>query len=104
MQKDKEYILITGCHAAIVRDGTFGRQYLELQSEDSWAWQEFEYITLPWRFGAKSSHTYNGIEYKDQSFLIDVDSFKNVAGFDKLLGYINTPESEQLKGSEGHEK
>lgn len=105
MEIGKEYILITGQHAAIVRKKDESTtQYLELQSERNSGWQTLNKDELKWRFGCKQSHTRYGQKREVSSYLSDVDSFKNVDGFDRILGYINTSESEQKKGAKGHER
>lgn len=104
MKDDKEYILCTGKHASIVRKQNGILQYLELQSDNNGGWHEFEKDTLKWRFGCQRSHSTYGMKYERSNELVDVESFKNLVGFDKILGYINTPENEQKKGITGHEK
>ena len=104
MKDDKEYILCTGKHASIVRKQNGSLQYLELQSATNGGWHDFEKDTLKWRFGCQRSHSTYGMKYERSNELVDVESFKNFVGFDKVLGYINTPENEQKKGREGHEK
>lgn len=94
----KEYYLCSGRHAAIVRkldDGTL--QYLELQSARYSGWHNFDgnpRYTLKHRFGECSG-------YDVESFMIEVDSFKDSDDLRQLLGYINTAESEQRKGGHG---
>ena len=104
MKDDKEYILCTGKHASIVRKQNGSVQYLELQSATNGGWHDFEKDTLKWRFGCQRSHSTYGMKYERSNELVDVESFKNFVGFDKVLGYINTPENEQKKGRAGHEK
>ena len=110
----KEYYLSVGRHAAIVRaienpiiDPITGEvkkigtayQYLELQSATRSGWQNFREDvreTLKWRFGCSS-----GSSYWNTAYLTDIDQFPDNDEFRTLLGFINTNESEQRKGSNG---
>jgi YHS domain-containing protein len=95
----KEYYFVSGRHAAIVRKTEEGvLQYLELQSSSRSGWTDFNgnpRYTLSTRFGDYRNSW--GVE----SFMIDVDSFKNSDDLRHLLGYINTAEGEQRKGKYG---
>ena len=112
----KEYYLCVGRHASIVRKivedvtnpdtGEFLKtverlQYLELQSASRSGWTNFNEnprYTLTHRFGC-SSTSGNGECY---DFMMNItDSDFNTDEFRSLLGYINTAESEQRKGSNG---
>ena len=102
----KEYILVTGKHAAIVkRLGKTGYDYLELQSNYTNGFKHLNMGVLKERFGCQKSHSVAGHRVKTSSLLIDVDSLeKNKGQFKKILGYINTKSDKQKKGSGGHEK
>lgn len=96
----KEYYLVVGRHAAIVRkleDGTL--QYLELQSATRSGWTNFDgnpRSTLNTRFGCTSSLQSFG------DFMIDIDdSDFSTDDFRSLLGFINTAEDTQRKGKYG---
>ena len=97
-EKGKEYYLVSGRHAAIVRrteDDIL--QYLELQSARDSGWKNFDgnpRYTLKWRFGESKG-------YDTVSFMVDVDSFKDCEEFQDILGYINTVGTEQRKGKHG---
>lgn len=97
-EKGKEYYLVSGRHAAIVRrtdDDVL--QYLELQSARDSGWRNFDgnpRYTLKWRFGETKG-------YDTVSFMVDVDSFKDCEEFQDILGYINTAGTEQRKGKHG---
>lgn len=100
----KEYYLVSGRHAAIVRkleDGTL--QYLEMQSGVQNGWKNFDGnpgYTLNHRFGCRQSSDYGTSEKYD--FMIDInDSDFNNDDFKSLLGFINTAENEQRKGLGG---
>lgn len=96
----KEYYFVSGRHAAIVRKtAEEGLQYLELQSASRSGWQKFDgnpRYTLTHRFG---DYRLGGFDV--ESFMIEVDSFKDSDDLRYLLGYINTAENEQRKGKDG---
>lgn len=98
VEADKEYYLVCGRHAAIVRKTEDGAlQYLELQSAKYSGWHNFDgnpRYTLKTRFGECSG-------YDVDAFMIEVDSFKDSDDLKQLLGYINTAEEAQRKGSYG---
>ena len=112
MEVGKEYYLSVGRHATIVRavDGMVksrngkekpGKifQYLELQSSKNNGWQNFDGnpgYTLKDRFGCTSSSNYYAPAY-----LTDLDDVKDNDEFRTILGYINTDETKQRKGSSG---
>ena len=96
----KEYYLVAGRHAAIVRkleDSTL--QYLELQSPTKSGWTNFNEnprYTLKTRFGCNTSANPYG------DFMIDIDeSDFSSDDFRSLIGYINTADGEQRKGKHG---
>ena len=94
----KEYYLVAGQHAAIVRkiEGE-GYQYLELQhSEQFNGFKTLDEEILHDRFGCRKKGY-----YPRSAFLIDIDKMKNNPEIKKLLGYINTSETEQVKGNGG---
>lgn len=101
VEKGKEYYLVCGKHAAIVRRNDDDvLQYLELQSATKSGWTAFDgnpRYTLKWRFGETKGF---GI-VDDEAFMIEVDSFKDCEEFQDILGYLNTAESEQRKGIHG---
>lgn len=98
VEDGKEYYLVCGRHAAIVRKADNGAlQYLELQSARYSGWHHFDgnpRYTLKHRFGECSG-------YDVEAFMIEVDSFKDSDDLKQLLGYINTAENAQRKGSYG---
>ena len=113
VEEGKEYIFNTGRHSAVVRNIGGKLQYLELQSATDSGWHDFEYDkivfagkpyestvhyglseTLEWRFGCKGRTI-------SESSLIDIESLKDSDEFRDLLGYINTAEDEQKKGTSG---
>ena len=99
----KEYYLCVGRHAAIVRKTDEGKyQYLELQSSTRSGWNDFNSnprYTLKTRFGC--SQRSGMASYSD--FMIDIDEsdFTFEDNFRTLLGFINTEENKQRKGSHG---
>ena len=92
MDEDKEYLLETGRHAAIVRQNKGGNpQYLELQSKDDLGWKDVETVidengvvfnTLRKRFCCDESTV-------NEAILTDVENFKNEKLLSDILGYIN---------------
>lgn len=94
----KEYYLVSGRHAAIVRKTDEGvLQYLELQSAKYSGWTNFDgnpRSTLKYRFGEVKG-------YDVEDFMFEVDSIKSSDDLMELLGYINTAEGEQRKGKYG---
>lgn len=98
----KEYYLCTGRHASIVRKTNDGYEYLELQSNQQRGWTKFDKkldYTLNWRFGCtKTSQPWHEL----YDFMIDLDGsqFKE-KDLQKMLGYINTDASKEMKGVGG---
>jgi len=112
IEKDKEFILIVGRHAAVVRNSTeHGLQYLELQSETQMGYMPFETSrrtaeeTLQKRFGCRKRIDKLGtMVLKKEVMLVDIDSMKMTEEYKEMLGYINTAKSKQKKGIGGGEK
>lgn len=89
----KQYYLAIGRHAAIVRQVSKGKyEYLELQSAWNNGWHPLDSKVFGWRFSARG---------KDFGLLIDIELLLKDSGFRKMVGYINTAESEQKKGASG---
>lgn len=112
LELDKEYYLSTGGHAAIVRRGSNGLEYLELQSAIKNGWMPFDRYgsvtkTLSKRFGCRvSSQKYRAGGkihlFTRKMMLAEVDSFNSIkADLKEILGYLNTTASEQKKGNLG---
>lgn len=95
----KEYILITGGHAAVVRKSAAGYEYLELQSSSANGYKKLDNDVLKHRFCAKKR-----TQYTSSTFLIEVDKFKEISDLRAMLGYINTAASKQQKGKGGSTK
>ena len=109
MEKDKEYMLVTGKHASMVRKTDTGYQYLELQSGQENGWKDFDTYgstvkTLQRRFGCTRSRTVYGTKFEQHSYMIDAETLYNSDEFRDLLGYINTAKSDQKKGASGSVK
>lgn len=101
VEQGKEYLFVAGRHASIVRRDTAGDvNYLELQSPVFNGWQTMynEERVLQDRFGCDSF----GISFEYDGFLIDTEELKGSEELKELLGYINTDEGEEQKGSGGH--
>ena len=104
VESGNEYYLATGRHAAIIRKNEGRFEYLELQSRTLNGFKPFNNIVLKERFKAQKSHSVSGRKYDANSYLIDVNSLKDNPEFHKILSFINTADSQQMKGTEGHEK
>lgn len=104
MKSGHEYRVIAGSHAAIVRKNTDGSlEYLELQDWRDNGWKTFttkksywEDETLIGRFGCSTSS-----RFWPEVTWVDTDEIKQSNELRLALGFINTPESEQRKGSNG---
>lgn len=108
----KEFILVTGKHASVVRRTEEGRhQYLELQSGERNGWRNFRDTngaftmstqeTLRYRFGCQKSHTFMRQRIERESYLVDCEKLKKSQKFKCVLGAINTDSSKQQKGEGG---
>ena len=104
VEEKKEYYLETGKHAAIIRIGNRGFEYLELQSETENGFKKLDSSVLKTRFGCQTSYSVGGIKFEKSNVLIDADSCKNSEEFKNLLGYINTAKDKQNKGEGGYAK
>ena len=106
-ENGKMYYLAVGRHVAIVRKTASGKfQYLELQSKYVNGWKDFDddtKVTLKNRF-ACSRKSDDGFS-EDVDFMIDIaESNFDTDDFRRLLGYLNTNESNQKKGIYGTTK
>lgn len=98
-KEGKEYIICVGKHASIIRKTKNGFQYLELQSNAYNGWHELNDDMLKRRFGCT-----RGRKYIKTSVLIDVESLGKSKDYKKILGYLNTAKSKQMKGVKGSVK
>jgi hypothetical protein len=96
MEYGKEYYMMLGGHASIVRarDGKY--EYLELQLPANNGWKQLEPDRLVDRFGCKIH------SMESSNLLMDVDSLASCDEFLDLLGYINTAPEKQIKGESGY--
>lgn len=102
VEKGKEYAIMTGCHASIVRLTDEGYQYLELQSPVRNGWFTLDpKTTFRWRFGCKQSNTRYGMKIERDNLLIQIDTLTDSPDFAKMLEYINTQADMQKKGVAG---
>ena len=96
IQNNKEYILMTGYHAAVIRKNKEGQtEYLELQDKkDNNGWKELTSMKLLSRFDCRYEPIKENGEIvglaEETSYLLDTDLLKNDLGFRRLLGYLNT--------------
>lgn len=108
VEKGKEYILIAGKHASVIRKKSDIIEYLELQAPKSYekygiknGWDILDKKKLKDRFGVQKSRTIKGIKFEAYSYLVEIDSFKDNEEVRKILGYLNTSVENQLKGEKG---
>lgn len=110
MEDNKQYMLVTGKHASIVRKHNGVPQYLELQSAKNSGWNDFNTDqrtmtdTLRRRFGCTKSRTVYGTKLEQHSYAIDIETLYNSDELEDLLGYINTKKDKQKKGALGSVK
>ena len=105
MEPGKEYYLVTGKHAAIMRKRDNQIEYLELQSsrENGWRFMGMDGDRkqldemFRWRFGCSSS-------ISGHAYMMDVDDMKDSKLLHRMYGYMNTNEAKQHKGAAGHER
>ena len=98
IKKGKEYYFAYSSHAAIVKND-FGLKYLEMQTNDFYYGNVFHRLdetALLKRFRSKEDRS-----SRANAVLIDIDKLKKNETFQKLLGYLNTAENEQKKGTKG---
>lgn len=101
VEEGKEYYLSVGRHASIVRKSDGKLQYLELQSATDSGWTDFNgnpKYTLNKRFGC-TNRSDPVSEMLD--FMIDINESDFGDDFKDILGYLNTAESKQRKGTNG---
>lgn len=104
VESGNEYYLAAGSHAAIIRKNEGRFEYLELQSRTLNGFKPFNNIVLKERFKAQKSHSAAGRRYDANSYLIDVNSLKDNPEFHKILSFIHTADSKQMKGADGRER
>lgn len=93
MQIGKTYYVAWARHAAIVRQVSKGKyEYMELQSAITNGWKPLDSKIMNWRFGGRG---------RDVGLLMDIELLQKDSGFRKMVGYINTSETEQKKGATG---
>ena len=101
VQPGKEYYFSAGRHAAVVRQGATGLEYLELQSWGENGWFPLNDSVLKDRFACRRSHTIHGYKYETASTLVDIEKFGQSGDFVEMLKYINTAADQQKKGITG---
>lgn len=90
----KMYYLAIGRHAAVVRQVSKGKyEYLELQSSRVNGWKPLNASVFASRFSAR------GREWSAE--MCDITLLAKESSYRKIMGYINTKESEQKKGATG---
>ena len=104
VEADAEYLFIAGRHAAIIRRGETGIEYLELQSPTDNGYHPLNRDELKKRFACQKSHTFLGHKLKNSCHLVRINAFKENKAFVDVLGYINTAKQNQQKGEKGNVK
>ena len=95
----KKYYIGIGSHASVIRKTDTGYEYLELQSSEKNGWKPLNDDVFKWRFRCKQRRT-----YELTSKMVEIESMGKNEEFIRLLGFINTPANEQMKGSKGNVK
>ena len=94
----EEYYLASGQHAAIIRHNNNQFEYLELQHQsDENGWHSLNNDILKCRFGCESDRL-----IPSKSYMMNVNSLSKNNEFKNILGYINTAEQDQMKGTKGY--
>ena len=94
----EEYYLASGQHAAIIRHNNNQFEYLELQHQsDGNGWHSLNNDILKCRFGCESDRL-----IPSKSYMMNVSSLSKNNEFKNILGYINTAEQDQMKGTKGY--
>ena len=103
VENDKEYMLATGRHAAIVKKIDGQLHYLELQSgvNGGNGFKPINEFILRNRFGITKTRRVLGSTVEQGGYLFEVDSFKDNEAFKEMLGYLNTAIDKQKKGVRG---
>lgn len=99
MPLDTPHILSLGKHCAVVEHTEDGYKYLELQAPEGNGWYKLDSDKLGRRFGATKTS-----KYGETVSLIDVESLSKNTYFERMMAYINTDESNQMKGEHGRRK
>lgn len=105
-EKNKEYLLVAGKHAVIIKRGDDGFKYLELQGEEYQnGWNNLDDKALKKRFGVLvGAKTVNRTKVETDVFMMDVDSFGKSSEFASFVPYFNTKANKQKKGVGGYAK
>lgn len=116
LEKHALYYFDAGEHAAIVKTGTSGVEYLEMQSALSNGWKSFGADakamenTLWRRFGCRKridkQKLWSGksVIHKKEVRVVPLSSIEATPEFQEMMGYINTATDKQKKGLLGGEK
>ena len=107
MEEGKEYILVSGKHAAVVRKKDGLNEYLELQSPNAEE-NKFKPLTkleLKHRFGTQASRSVYGMKLTLPAGIIPIDNIKNKKDEAYyLFSYLNTNGQNEQKGGFGSVK
>ena len=100
MMPNKQYLMVIGHHASMVRKNDSGQlQYLELQADSGKnGWKDWRNgYTEKKRFGMQKSYSIAKMKYAVSSYIIDPESLYENKDFRSIMGYINTNPAKQKK-------
>ena len=98
VEEGKEYAFVCGEHAAAVRRKNGQLEWLELQSDYDNGWSRVDKKVLKQRFGC-GKYWYIG-----RAVLLEGKALTECGDFAPIMGYINTAEEKQRRGSGGSAK
>lgn len=106
VEPNKEYILVTGKHTAVIRKAEKGFEYLNMQDSNpkNNCFKPLTSKSLKSRFACQKSYKSYGQELQASSILFDRESLSSSVEFKDILRYINTNDSKQMKGVKGHDR
>jgi hypothetical protein len=106
VEPNKEYILVTGKHTAVIRKAEKGFEYLNMQDPNpkNNCFKPLTTKSLKSRFACQKSYKSYGQELQASSILFDRESLSSSVEFKDILRYINTNDSKQMKGVKGHDR
>lgn len=104
VKEGRRYMLVAAKHAAIVKRDKGKLYYLELQDPEKNGYHPLDGKAFKKRFGAQKSHSHYGQKFEVYSVLIETTKVAKDGGLQRLLGYLNTAEDKQKKGSKGKKK
>lgn len=103
VETDREYILVTGRHTAVIRRSEKGFEYLNMQdpNPNNNGFKPLNTKSLKSRFKCQKSYKLYGQPTNVTSILLDRASLSESDEFKDVLKFINTEEQKQMKGADG---